>query len=225
MTERLDHFIGGEHVVPVDGAYFESTNPATLALLYEAPRGTAEDVDRAVAAARSAFESPAWAGLTPTRRGHLLRRLGDLIGENADELAMLESVDNGKLLREMRGQMRTLPEYYYYYAGLADKVQGSQVPATTLEILNYTQREPLGVVGIITPWNSPLTLTTSKLAPALAAGNTVVIKPSEYTSRTVLRLAELAFEAGFPAGVVNVVTGLGAQAGAPHGGHPPPGQN
>jgi aldehyde dehydrogenase (NAD+) len=220
MTERLDHFIGGEHVVPVDGAYFESTNPATLALLYEAPRGTAEDVDRAVAAARSAFESPAWAGLTPTRRGHLLRRLGDLIGENADELAMLESVDNGKLLREMRGQMRTLPEYYYYYAGLADKVQGSQVPATTLEILNYTQREPLGVVGIITPWNSPLTLTTSKLAPALAAGNTVVIKPSEYTSRTVLRLAELAFEAGFPAGVVNVVTGLGAEAGAPRVSHP-----
>jgi aldehyde dehydrogenase (NAD+) len=220
MTERLDHFIGGEHVVPVDGAYFESTNPATLALLYEAPRGTAEDVDRAVAAARSAFESPAWAGLTPTRRGHLLRRLGDLIGENADELAMLESVDNGKLLREMRGQMRTLPEYYYYYAGLADKVQGSQVPATTLEILNYTQREPLGVVGIITPWNSPLTLTTSKLAPALAAGNTVVIKPSEYTSRTVLRLAELAFEAGFPGGVAPGVPAAAAAPGAPLVSHP-----
>ncbi|MCB1274437.1 MAG: aldehyde dehydrogenase [Leucobacter sp.] len=220
MTERLTHFIGGEHVAPADGAYFASTNPATLEVLYEAARGTEADVNRAVAAARAAFESPAWAGLTATKRGHLLRRLGDLIGENADELALMESLDNGKLLREMRGQMRALPEYYYYYAGLADKIQGAQVPTTSLEILNYTQREPLGVVGTITPWNSPLTLTTSKIAPALAAGNTVVIKPSEYTSRTVLRLAELADEAGFPAGVVNVVTGLGAEAGAPLVSHP-----
>lgn len=220
MTERLAHFIGGEHVAPADGAYFASTNPATLEVLYEAARGTEADVNRAVAAARAAFESPAWTGLTATKRGHLLRRLGDLIGENADELALMESLDNGKLLREMRGQMRALPEYYYYYAGLADKIQGAQVPTTSLEILNYTQREPLGVVGTITPWNSPLTLTTSKIAPALAAGNTVVIKPSEYTSRTVLRLAELADAAGFPAGVVNVVTGLGAEAGAPLVSHP-----
>lgn len=220
MTERLQHFISGEYVAPADGGYFESTNPATLEVLYEAARGTAADVDGAVAAARTAYESPAWAGLTATKRGHLLRRLADLIGEHADELAMLESLDNGKLLREMRGQMATLPEYYYYYAGLADKVQGSQIPASNLAILNYTQREPLGVVGAITPWNSPLTLTTSKIAPALAAGNTVVIKPSEYTSRTVLRLAELATEAGFPAGVVNVVTGLGVEAGAPLVSHP-----
>ena len=220
MTERLDHFIGGEHVPPADGAYFESTNPATLEVLYETARGTAEDVNRAVASAHAAFASPAWAGLTATKRGHLLRRLGDLIGENADQLALMESLDNGKLLREMRGQMRSLPEYYYYYAGLADKIQGAQVPTTSLEILNYTQREPLGVVGTITPWNSPLTLTTSKIAPALAAGNTVVIKPSEYTSRTVLRLAELAYEAGFPAGVVNVVTGFGGEAGAPLVSHP-----
>ncbi|UBH04608.1 aldehyde dehydrogenase [Leucobacter sp. Psy1] len=220
MTERLQHFIGGEYVAPADGGYFESTNPATLAVLYDAARGTAADVDRAVAAARTAHESQAWSGLTATKRGHLLRRLADLIGEHADELAMLESLDNGKLLREMRGQMATLPEYYYYYAGLADKVQGSQIPASNLAILNYTQREPLGVVGAITPWNSPLTLTTSKIAPALAAGNTVVIKPSEYTSRTVLRLAELATEAGFPAGVVNVVTGLGVEAGAPLVSHP-----
>ena len=220
MTERLQHFIGGEYIAPADGGYFDSTNPATLEVLYEAARGTAEDVDRAVASARAAFTSPSWAGLSATKRGHLLRRLADLIGEHADELAMLESLDNGKLLREMRGQMASLPEYYYYYAGLADKVQGSQIPASNLAILNYTQREPLGVVGAITPWNSPLTLTTSKIAPALAAGNTVVIKPSEYTSRTVLRLAELATEAGFPAGVVNVVTGLGVEAGAPLVSHP-----
>ena len=111
-------------------------------------------------------------------------------------------------------QLRTLPEYLYYYAGLADKVEGSQIPGMDPAILNYTVREPLGVVGAITPWNSPLTLTVSKLAPALAAGNTLVIKPSEYTSRTILRLAELASEAGFPDGVVNVVTGFGREAGA-----------
>ena len=220
MTERLGHFIDGQSVAPSGGEYFTSTNPATLEVLYEAARGNAEDVDRAVQAASRAFASHAWASLSPTKRGHLLRRLGDLIGENAEELAMLESVDNGKLLREMRGQMQSLPEYYYYYAGLADKVQGAQIPTTSLEILNYTQREPLGVVGTITPWNSPMTLTTSKIAPALAAGNTVVIKPSEYTSRTILRLAELASEAGFPDGVVNVVTGFGIDAGAALVSHP-----
>lgn len=220
MTTQLDHFIAGAHVPPSSGEYIPSTNPATLEELYTFAAGNAEDINRAVRAAQDAFTSPAWAGLTATRRGHLLRRLGDLIGENADELAMLESLDNGKLLREMRGQMRSLPEYYYYYAGLADKIQGAQIPATSLEILNYTQREPLGVVGVITPWNSPLTLTTSKIAPALAAGNTVVIKPSEYTSRTILRLAELADQAGFPAGVINVVTGLGKDAGAPLVSHP-----
>ncbi|TAM68470.1 MAG: aldehyde dehydrogenase [Microbacteriaceae bacterium] len=220
MTERLGHFIGGKSVAPANGEYFTSTNPATLDTLYEAARGGTDDVSRAVSAARAAFESSAWSRLTATKRGHLLRRLGDLIGENAEELALFESLDNGKLLREMRGQLRSLPEYYYYYAGLADKVQGSQIPTTSIEILNYTQREPLGVVGAITPWNSPLTLTTSKIAPALAAGNTVVIKPSEYTSRTVLRLAQLASEAGFPDGVVNVVTGFGAEAGAPLVSHP-----
>ncbi|MFV0435715.1 MAG: aldehyde dehydrogenase [Leucobacter sp.] len=220
MTERLNHFIGGEYVAPSDGEYFESTNPATLEVLYEAARGNAEDMNRAVAAAKAAFESPAWAGLTHTKRGHLLRRLADLIGEHSEELALLESLDNGKLLREMRGQMSGLPEYYYYYAGLADKIQGAQIPSTTLAILNYTQREALGVVGVITPWNSPLSLTTSKIAPALAAGNTVVIKPSEHTSRSILRFVELATEAGFPAGVLNVVTGFGGEAGAPLVAHP-----
>lgn len=214
MTERLAHFINGERRAPADGEYFTSTNPATLEPLYEAARGTAEDVAVAVAAADKAFRNPSWAGLTATKRGHLLRRLGDLIGENGPELARYESLDNGKLLREMTGQLKNVPEYLYYYAGLADKVQGSQIPASSLDIINFTMREPLGVVGAITPWNSPLTLTISKLAPALAAGNTLVIKPSEYTSRTILRLAELAVEAGFPAGVVNVVTGYGGEAGA-----------
>ena len=214
MTDRYGHFIDGAWRDPANGAYFESINPATLEVLYEAARGDAADIGQAVAAARRAFEAPSWSGLTATQRGKLLRRLGDLVAENAEELARLESLDNGKLLREMRGQLASLPEYLYYYGGLADKIQGSQIPTNNLQILNYTQHEPLGVVGAITPWNSPLTLTTSKLAPALAAGNTVVIKPSEYTSRTVLRFAQLASEAGFPDGVINVVTGYGAEAGA-----------
>ncbi|MEV6700355.1 aldehyde dehydrogenase [Streptomyces sp. NPDC051453] len=207
------HFIGGTWVEPAEGEYFDSTDPATRRTLYRAARGTAADVDRAVTAAQDAFADPHWRDLSQTRRGHLLRRLGEVIAENADELALMESRDNGKLLREMRGQLGTLPEYYHYYAGLADKIHGSTIPTSDRRVLNYTAREPLGVVGAITPWNSPLTLTTSKLAPALCAGNTVVIKPSEYTSATALRLAELALEAGFPPGVVNVVTGLGAEAG------------
>ncbi|MFF0989822.1 aldehyde dehydrogenase [Kocuria nitroreducens] len=220
MPERYDHFINGQYVAPVEGAYFESTNPATLETLYSAARGTAADVDAAVQAADHAFHDPRWRDLSPTKRGHLLRRLGDLVGQDAEELARMESQDNGKLLREMRGQLAGLPEYLYYYAGLADKVQGSQIPTNSVQMLNYTQREALGVVGAITPWNSPLTLTTSKLSPALAAGNTLIIKPSEYTSRTVLRLAELATEAGFPDGVINVVTGYGVEAGAPLVDHP-----
>lgn len=114
----------------------------------------------------------------------------------------------------MRAQLKSVPEYLYYYGGLADKIMGSTIPSSSPFVLNYTVREPLGVVGAITPWNSPITLTISKLAPALASGNTIVIKPSEYTSRTIVRIAELAHEAGFPPGVVNVVTGYGAEAGA-----------
>ena len=219
-TTQYGHFIGGEWVPPAAGEYFDSTNPATRELLYRAARGTGEDVDRAVRAAHAAFTDTRWRDLSQTRRGRLLRRLGDLIGEHSDELARMETADNGKLLREMRGQLATLPEYYYYYAGLADKIQGDVIPTSDRRVLNYTTREPLGVVGAITPWNSPMTLTTSKLAPALCAGNTVVVKPSEYTSATVLRLAELALEAGFPPGVVNVVTGFGAEAGQALVDHP-----
>jgi (Z)-2-((N-methylformamido)methylene)-5-hydroxybutyrolactone dehydrogenase len=217
---KLQHFIGGEWVPPTSGEYFESTNPATREVLYHAARGNAADVNAAVGAARATFDDPRWRDLSPTRRGHLLRRLGDLIGEHGEELARSETQDNGKLLREMRGQLATLPEYYYYYAGLADKIHGDVVPTSDRKVLNYTSREPLGVVGAITPWNSPLTLTTSKLAPALCVGNTVVIKPSEYTSATVLRLAEIAVEAGFPPGAVNVVTGFGAEAGQALVDHP-----
>lgn len=222
MTElkKLNHLIGGEWVEPASGDYFESTNPATRQPLYRAARGGEADVDRAVASARRAFDDPRWRDLSQTKRGHLLRRLGDLIAENADELARTETLDNGKLLREMRGQLTGLPEYFHYYAGLADKIQGEVIPTSDRQVLNYTAREPLGVVGAITPWNSPLTLTSSKLAPALCAGNTVVVKPSEYTSASVIRLAELVVEAGFPPGTVNVVTGFGAEVGQALVDHP-----
>jgi acyl-CoA reductase-like NAD-dependent aldehyde dehydrogenase len=220
MTKRYEHFINGRWHRPSDGTYFESTNPATLEVLYETARGNSADVDAAVAAAAAAFENPTWRDLSQTRRGHLLRRLGDLIADNAEEMALAETQDNGKLLREMRGQMAGVPEYLYYYAGMADKIQGDQIPTSSHLVLNYTMREPLGVVGAITPWNSPMTLTTSKLAPALASGNTIVIKPSEHTSANILRLAKLASEAGFPDGVVNVVTGFGAEVGAPLADHP-----
>ncbi len=211
---RREHFIDGRSVAPIEGEYFESVNPTTGKAFYEAARGTAADVDAAVGAAQAAFENPAWRDLSQTRRGRLLRRLGDLIGENADLLARTETLDNGKLLREMRAQMTALPEYYHYYAGLADKIQGDVVPGASRSLLNYTLREPLGVCGAITPWNSPLMLTTTKLAPALAAGNTMVVKPSEHTSASLLELVELLEQAGFPPGVVNVVTGYGAEAGS-----------
>ncbi|NNV09766.1 aldehyde dehydrogenase family protein, partial [Geobacillus sp. MMMUD3] len=143
MTTRLDHFIAGEHSAPSDGGYLTSTNPATLETLYEFARGTEADVTRAIEAAAAAFASRGWQRTTPTQRGHLLRRFGDLIGENADELARLESQDNGKLLREMVGQLAGLPEYLYYFGGLADKVQVSQIPTNSPEVINFTQREAL----------------------------------------------------------------------------------
>jgi acyl-CoA reductase-like NAD-dependent aldehyde dehydrogenase len=211
--QTYDHYIGGEWVPAAEGETFESFNPASGQAWYRAARGSATDIGRAVAAARTAFEHPSWRGLTATARGRLLRRLGDLIGENAERLAVAEATDNGKLIREMRGQLAVLPEWYYYFAGLADKVHGEVIPALRKEILNYTLREPIGVVGAITPWNSPLLLTSMKLAPALAAGCTIVVKPSEHTSASLLEMMPLFEEAGFPAGVVNVVTGFGADCG------------
>ena len=164
--KRYEHYIGARWCEAAEGETFESLNPATGEAWYSAAYGTEPDIDRAVAAARSAFDGE-WSGLTPTQRGKLLRRLGDLIADAGDGLAIIETTDNGKLIREMRGQMRSLPEWYYYFAGAADKIHGETIPTPTREILNHTPREPVGVVGAITPWNSPLLLTALKLAPAL----------------------------------------------------------
>ena len=217
---RHDHYIDGAWVPPASGAYLPSTNPATGAVWYETARGDATDARRAVDAAQAAFENPAWRDMPQPRRAALLRRLAELIGEHGEELARTETLDNGKLLTEMRAQLASLPEYFHYYAGLADKPHGRTIPAARREVLNYTVREPLGVVVAITPWNSPLLLTATKIAPALAAGNTVVVKPSEHTSASLLQLAPLFEKAGFPPGVVNVVTGYGDEAGTPLVEHP-----
>jgi len=200
-------YIGGEYVAASSGVVFASVNPATGEPWATFAQADAADVARAVDAATAAFDDPAWSGLSPTRRGRLLMRFGDLIGEHADTLAALETRQNGKLLREMAGQLRMVPEWLYYFGGLADKVEGSVIPLDRQSVLNYTLREPLGVVGVITPWNSPLLLTMMAVAPALAAGNTVVVKPSEFTSASILAAAALGEEAGLPPGVINVVTG------------------
>src|SRR3954469_24075345 len=210
--------IGGEWVDAASGETFETVNPFTGRAWATVPRAGAFDVDAAVRAARRAFED--WRRLAPVERGRLLRRLAELIAENASRIAVVETTDNGKLIREMEGQLRGLGGYYAYYAGAADKVGGETLPADRDNFFVYTLREPLGVVAAITPWNSPVLLMSWKLAPALAAGCTVVVKPAEQAPASTLEFAALMEEAGFPPGVFNVVTGFGQDAGAPLVAHP-----
>ncbi len=210
--------IGGEWVDAASGETFESVNPFTGLPWAVVPRAGAPDVDRAVTAAREAF--PGWRALAPVERGRRLRRLAELIAENASRIAVVETTDNGKLIREMEGQLRGLADYYHYFAGAADKLHGETIPASSDAFLIYTLREPVGVVAAITPWNSPVLLASWKIAPALAAGCTVVCKPAEQAPASTLEFAGLFAEAGIPDGVVNVVTGFGAEAGAPLVEHP-----
>jgi aldehyde dehydrogenase (NAD+) len=168
-----------------------------------------------VAAAKSAFYSDAWRKLTATARGALLSRLADLIAAEAVKLGEIETTDNGKLIAEMGGQVRYVPQWFRYFGGLADKIEGRVIPIDKPGVFNFTREEPLGVVAAITPWNSPLLLATWKLAPSLAAGNTVVWKPSEFASVSALTFGELFERAGFPPGVVNIVTGYGNEVGEP----------
>lgn len=217
---RFQMCIDGQWLDALSGKTFESLDPSSAQPWALLPDAAEEDVERAVQAAQKAFDDPAWRKLSATARGKLLRRLGDLIAENREHLAQLESRDNGKLIRETRGQVGYLPEFFHYTAGLADKLEGGTLPIDKPDMFAYTVHEPLGVVAGIIPWNSPLYLTAIKLAPALAAGNTIVLKPSEHASATILELARLALEAGFPAGVVNVVTGFGPSTGAALTRHP-----
>lgn len=212
-NERLPNYIGGVLRPPLSGRYLDSFNPATGQRWYQASDSGAEDAAAAVAAATAAAANPAWAEITQTARGEMMFRLADLIAENADTLAQIETRDNGKLLRETRAQVHYLAGYYRYFAGMADKLQGETPPFPKAKILNFTQREPLGVVVVIVPWNSPLYMMSCTVAPCLSVGNTVVIKPSEHTSASAIAFAELIERAGYPAGVVNIVTGFGNVAG------------
>jgi len=213
QSARVGNFIDGEFVEPNSREYAQSYDPTTAQPWYEFAQSNAADVDAAVRSARTALRNPAWRRMTQTERGKLVRKLGELVLANADELAMIECRDNGKLLKEMRAQMRAIPDSYLYFGGMADKLQGDTIPVNKLDMLNFNLREPIGVVGMIIPWNSPLMMLTGTLAPCLAIGNTVVVKPSEHATASTLALAELAIEAGIPPGVFNVVTGDGATTG------------
>jgi aldehyde dehydrogenase (NAD+) len=214
------HFIDNEWVEASSGQMLETDDPAVGRPWAMLARGDATDADRAVGAAYRALKSGPWPKLSATQRGAMLHRLGDLMFERAAELAETEVTDNGKRLVEALGQFRYTPQWFHYYGGLADKIEGSVPPLDHPGIINLTRYEPIGVVVAITPWNSPLWLLAWKIAPALAAGNTVVVKPSEYASASTLEFAEIVRAAGFPPGVFNVVTGLGEEIAEPLVRHP-----
>lgn len=200
------NFIAGEEVKQASRTFL-SHNPTTGKVWGRFVDSTAAEVAAAVESAHGAFKGP-WAALSPTRRGRLLMAWGTKIVAEADRIAALETGQNGKLFAEMRAQLRTTEDWLTYFGGMADKVEGSVIPLDRTSVFNYTLREPLGVVAVIVPWNSPTFLTMMGIAPALAAGNTVVIKPSDVTSASAVELARLAVEVGIPPGVVNVITGL-----------------
>lgn len=205
--------INNEWVESVSGKRFETINPATGEVICDVAEADAPDVDKAVEAARAAFNSGEWRNMSATRRGELLYKLADLIEQNIDELARLETLDNGKPLHSSYGDLKLVIACYRYYAGWADKVQGKTIPING-PYFCYTRHEPIGVVGQIIPWNFPLLMQAWKLSPALATGNTVVMKTAEQTPLSALRVGELIIEAGFPPGVVNILSGYGPTAGA-----------
>jgi acyl-CoA reductase-like NAD-dependent aldehyde dehydrogenase len=214
-------FIDNEFVGARDGAVLESFDPATGESLGTVQTAGPADVDLAVASARRAFESGVWPRLTPAERGRMLWRLGDLIERDADELALLETLDNGKPITfSRRDDLALTADMFRYFAGFATKHPGQTLPVSTRERFVYTLHEPVGVCAGIIPWNYPLMMASWKLAPALACGNTMILKPAEQTPLSSLRLAELTREAGFPPGVVNVLNGVGEVTGTMLAGHP-----
>jgi aldehyde dehydrogenase (NAD+) len=211
--------IDNNWVDAAEGGEFETLNPATGEVIASVAEGTAADVDKAVKAARRALESGPWPSMDAADRGRLLFTLADLVERNAEELATLESYNCGKTINDSRGDMQGVANTLRYYAGWADKIEGKTVPVRG-SFLSYTLRQPVGVVGQIIPWNFPLLMLAWKWGPALACGNTIVMKPAEQTPLTALRIGELAIEAGFPAGVINLINGFGETAGAALVAHP-----
>ena len=218
--QKFQMYINGKFVDSASGQWFDSFNPYTGKVWAQIAQGNAEDVERAVTAAHAALTVGPWSQMTASQRGLLMHKLGDLAARDAKKLAELEVADNGKLIAEMQAQCNYVPQWYYYFGGLADKIQGAVIPLDKKGYFNFTRHEPIGVVAAITPWNSPLMLSAWKLAPALAAGCTVVLKPSEFTSASTLEFAKLFEEAGFPPGVVNILTGFGKDVGTPLVSHP-----
>src|SRR3984957_15142572 len=212
-------FINNQWVDPAEGGHFDTYNPATGEVIAQVAAGTAADVDKAAKAARKALESGPWATMDAADRGVLLFKLADLIASHADELALLESWNCGKTITDSKGDMQGVVNTLRYYGGWADKIEGRTVPVRG-SFLSYTLRQPVGVVGQIIPWNFPLLMLAWKWGPALACGNTVILKPAEQTPLTGMRLAELALEAGFPDGVINVLNGMGETTGAAIVRHP-----
>jgi aldehyde dehydrogenase (NAD+) len=218
--KQYQHFINGQYVDPVEGQWIDTIDPYTGKAWAQIPRGTAKDVDLAVQSASRALREGPWASMSATQRGKLMIKLADLVVANAERLAEIEVRDNGKLMAEMRGQVNYHPEWWRYFGGLADKIEGSVMPIDKPDMFAFSRHEPVGVVGALTAWNSPLLFVAWKCAPAIAAGCTVVLKPSEFASASTLEYMALTREAGFPDGVFNVVTGLGHEVGSALVDHP-----
>src|SRR5206468_6076377 len=212
-------FIGGKWADPIGGESAPVLDPATNRPIAHVASGGKEDIDAAVLAARAAFDHPEWRGIDPSKQGRSRCQLGQASRDKFEELARIESLNVGKPLREAKGDVAYVYKLFEYYAGLADKIEGSTIPVPGNR-LDYTVREPVGVTGHIAPWNYPLVLACRGIAPALAAGNTVVLKPASLTPLSALKLAEIAATVGFPPGVFNVVTGPGSTAGSALAGHP-----
>ena len=221
QQQPIKMLIGGQWVEAASGKSFETIDPSTGEVLAKVAEGDSEDINRAVTAARKAFESGPWPKMSPSQRGRLLWKVAELIEQYADELAQLETLDNGKPIKYSKGgDVPLTADHFRYFAGWATKLEGETIPVSIPNMFTYTLREPVGVVGQIIPWNFPLQMASWKLAPALACGNTIVLKPAEQTPLTALRLGELIYEAGFPDGVVNIVPGFGDTAGAALAAHP-----
>ncbi|MEP3630298.1 MAG: aldehyde dehydrogenase [Hyphomicrobiales bacterium] len=211
--------IDGDWVQASNGKTFESTNPATGAVWATVPEATEADVERAVAAAKYALEGE-WGAMTPTARGKCLHRLGDLLAANSEELGRIETQDTGKMFKETAWQATYIAEYLHFYGGAADKIHGETLPIDKPDMFVFTAREPLGVIAAIVPWNSQMFLSATKIGPALAAGNTIVLKASEQASAPLLAFGKLVEQAGIPKGVINIITGHGEPCGRALTSHP-----
>ena len=216
----LQMLIDGQWVDASDGACHDSIDPSTGRVWARVPEATEIDVDRAVRAADKALNQGPWGCMTPTQRGRCLRKLGDLLANSSAKLARIETRDTGKMLSETTWQANYVSEFYHFYAGAADKISGETLPIDLPDLFVFTNREPLGVIAAIIPWNSPLFLAAVKIGPALAAGNTIVMKSSEHGSAALLAFGRLVAEAGIPDGVVNIVTGHGDPCGRVLTSHP-----